>query len=53
MREGRVMIDRDDLWGELQQRRDHILAAGAREDEEIMSAARATFAGARERLAKV
>ncbi len=52
MREGRVLIDRDDLWGALQERRDEILAAGAREDEEIMTAARATLAVARERLAQ-
>lgn len=52
MREGRVLVDRDGLWDELRQRRDRILAAGAREDEELMSAARATFAAARERLAQ-
>ena len=50
MREGRVLVDRDDLWGVLQERRDRILAAGAREDEQIMIDARATFAAARERL---
>jgi predicted nucleotidyltransferase len=52
MREGRVLVDRDDLWGVLQERRDKILAAGAREDEQIMIGARATFAAARERLAQ-
>jgi uncharacterized protein len=52
MREGRVLVDRDDLWGALQERRDRILAAGAREDEQIMIDARATFAAARERLAQ-
>jgi predicted nucleotidyltransferase len=52
MREGRVLIDRDDLWGALQERRDQILAAGAREDELIMTAARATLAAASERLAQ-
>lgn len=52
LREGRVLIDRDALWGELQRRRDQILAAGAREDEQIMTAARATLAAARERLAQ-
>jgi predicted nucleotidyltransferase len=52
MREGRVLIDRDALWGELQRRRDQILAAGAREDEQIMTAARATLAAAGERLAQ-
>jgi predicted nucleotidyltransferase len=52
MREGRVLVDRDDLWGVLQERRDKILAAGAREDEQIMIDARATFAAARERLAQ-
>jgi predicted nucleotidyltransferase len=53
LREGRVLIDRDDLWSALQRRRDEIVAAGAREDELIMSRARATLAAARERLAKV
>jgi predicted nucleotidyltransferase len=52
LREGRVLIDRDDLWSPLQQRRDQILAAGTREDKQIMIAARATFAAARERLAQ-
>jgi uncharacterized protein len=52
LREGRVLIDRDDLWGDLQQRRDEILAAGAREDELIMARAHATLAAASERLAK-
>jgi predicted nucleotidyltransferase len=51
IREGRVLVDRDDLWAGLQERRDQILAAGTREDEQIMIAARATFAAARERLA--
>jgi predicted nucleotidyltransferase len=52
LREGRVLIDRDDLWNPLQQRRDQILAAGAREDELIMTRARATLTAASERLAK-
>ena len=52
LREGRVLIDRDDIWGELLQRRDEILAAGAREDELIMARARATLAAAEERLVK-
>ncbi|HZL48898.1 MAG TPA: nucleotidyltransferase domain-containing protein [Solirubrobacteraceae bacterium] len=52
LREGRVLIDRDDLWGALQQRRDEILAAGAREDELIMTRAHAALAAASERLAK-
>lgn len=52
LREGRVLVDRDDLWGALQQRRAEILAAGAREDESIMARARATLAAARERLAQ-
>jgi predicted nucleotidyltransferase len=53
MREGRVLIDRDDLWDSLQRRRDQILAAGAREDDLVMARARATLAAARERLAEV
>jgi len=52
LREGRVLVDRDDLWESLRQRRDQILAAGAREDELIMARARATLAAAKERLAK-
>ncbi len=52
LREGRVLIDRDDLWGGLQQRRAEILAASAREDELIMARAHATLAAARERLAQ-
>jgi predicted nucleotidyltransferase len=52
LREGRVLIDRDDLWGDLQARREEILAAGAYEDEQIMTAARATLAAASERLAQ-
>lgn len=51
LREGRVLIDRDDLWHPLQRRRDQIVAAGAREDELIMSRAHATLAAAGERLA--
>jgi predicted nucleotidyltransferase len=50
LREGRVLIDRDGLWGGLQQRRDEILAAGDREDEQTMARARETLAAARERL---
>jgi uncharacterized protein len=52
MREGRVLIDRDDLWSSLQQRRDEILAAGAHEDQMIMARAHATLAAASERLAQ-
>ncbi len=52
LREGRVLIDRDDLWGALLQRREEILAAGAHEDELTMARARATLAAARERLAQ-
>jgi predicted nucleotidyltransferase len=52
LREGRVLVDRDDLWGALQERRDEIFAAGAREDELIMARARATLAAAKERLAQ-
>jgi hypothetical protein len=52
LREGRVLIDRDDLWDTLLARRDEILAAGAREEESIMARAHATLAAARERLEK-
>jgi predicted nucleotidyltransferase len=51
--EGRVLIDRDDLWGALQQRREEILAAGAREDERTLASAHAAVAAAEERLAGV
>jgi predicted nucleotidyltransferase len=51
LREGRVLVDRDGLWGAVLQRRGEILAAGAREDESIMARASATLAAARERLA--
>ncbi len=40
LREGRVLIDRDGLWGGLIARRGKILAAAAREDEEIAERAR-------------
>jgi predicted nucleotidyltransferase len=53
LREGRVLIDRDDRWGALQRRREEILAAGAREDELTMARARAAVAAAEERLAGV
>jgi predicted nucleotidyltransferase len=52
LREGRVLVDRDGLWLALRERRDEILAAGADEDERIMTAARATLAAASERLAQ-
>jgi predicted nucleotidyltransferase len=52
LREGRVLIDRDGLWGALQQRRAEILAAGAREDEQTLTRAHAAVAAARERLAQ-
>lgn len=52
LREGRVLIDRDGLWDAVLARREQILAAGAREDEMIMAAARATLAAAGERLAR-
>ncbi len=51
LREGRLLIDRDGLWGELQQRREEILVAGALEVEQTAEAARAAAAAARERLA--
>jgi predicted nucleotidyltransferase len=52
LREGRVLIDRDDLWEGLRQRRDQILTAGAHEDEVTMTRAHATLAAASERLAE-
>ncbi len=52
LREGRVLVDRDGLWGTLLQRREEILEAGAREDELIMARAHATLAEAGERLAR-
>jgi predicted nucleotidyltransferase len=53
LREGRVLVDREDHWEALSQRRDQILAAGARDDELIVKHARAALAAARERLATV
>ena len=52
LREGRVLIDRDDLWRGLQQCRDELLAAGAREDARTMAQAHAAVAAAQERLTK-
>jgi predicted nucleotidyltransferase len=52
LREGRVLIDRDDLWRELQQRRDELLAAGAREEARIVAQAHAAVAAAEERLTR-
>ncbi len=52
LREGRVLIDRDHLWGGLLGRRDEILGAGSREDELIVTRAHAAVAGATERLAQ-
>ncbi|HSZ70774.1 MAG TPA: nucleotidyltransferase domain-containing protein [Solirubrobacteraceae bacterium] len=51
--EGRVLVDRDDLWAALSQRRDQILAASVREDELIIKRARAALVAAGERLATV
>jgi predicted nucleotidyltransferase len=50
--EGRVLVDRDGLWGALLRRREDILAAAAREDELTATRARAAVAAARERLAQ-
>jgi predicted nucleotidyltransferase len=52
LREGRVLIDRDELWGGLRRRREEIVAAGAREDESTMRLAHAAVAAAEERLAQ-
>jgi predicted nucleotidyltransferase len=51
LREGRVLIDRDQQWAVLQQRREEVLTAAAREDELTMTGARAAVVAARERLA--
>ena len=53
LRDGRVLIDRDGLWGALQARHEEILAAAEREDELILARARAAVAAAAERLASV
>jgi predicted nucleotidyltransferase len=50
LHEGRVLIDRENLWGELQRRRNEILREGGCEDELIASRARAAVADARARL---
>jgi predicted nucleotidyltransferase len=51
LREGRVLVDRDGLWGRLQERRQEISAAGAREERETARCAREAVAAARERIA--
>lgn len=50
LREGRVLIDRDELWAALLQRQGEIEVAARREDETIIARAHATIAAARERL---
>jgi uncharacterized protein len=52
LREGRVLIDRDDLWGELQLRRDEIYASALREEAHLADGARSAIAAATERLSK-
>jgi predicted nucleotidyltransferase len=51
--DGRVLIDREDLWSVLLQREDEIVAAASREDKLIAADARATLDAARERLASM
>lgn len=53
LREGRVLVNRDDHWQALGQRRDEVVAAGAREDELSATRAVAAVAAARARLAQV
>jgi hypothetical protein len=50
LREGRVLIDRDHLWAELQLHRDEVIEAGLREADPVAGSARATVAAARPRL---
>jgi predicted nucleotidyltransferase len=50
LREGRVLVDRDDLWQTLRQRRDQIFLDGIRADELLVDRARAALAAAGERL---
>lgn len=52
LREGRVLIDRNGLWSALQARREEIFAAAEREDELVLTRARAAVAAAAERLAR-
>jgi predicted nucleotidyltransferase len=49
--EGRVLIDRDGLWGALCARRGEVLTAAEREESRTAEGARATVLAARERLA--
>lgn len=49
--EGRVLIDRDGLWGSLQERRAEISMAAEREDREVAARAWAAVADARKRIA--
>lgn len=51
LREGRVLVDRDDLWPTLLAGREGVSAAGLREEKERSAGARAAVAAARQRLA--
>lgn len=51
LREGRVLIDRDGLWGSLRERQPEVVAAAAREEATTARRARRTVAAARERIA--
>jgi predicted nucleotidyltransferase len=48
--EGRVLIDRDDLWGELTNQYDRVLASAVQEENLSAASARATILAARERI---
>lgn len=50
--EGRVVIDRDDLWPQLIDQRDLVAERGARADSELMAKAAASLSAARQRASE-
>jgi predicted nucleotidyltransferase len=50
--EGRVVVDRDDLWPALQDERAHVLELAAREDERTLALAHAAADASRERVGR-
>lgn len=51
LREGRVLVDRDGLWGRLLERQASIYVSAEREEQATARGARETVAAARERIA--
>jgi predicted nucleotidyltransferase len=48
--EGRVIVDRDDLWPELRDKQEHVIEMAVREDERTLILAHAAITASRERL---